>query len=484
MKKIIGYPILILLILMLGFYISNYFATKRVKDWLADNSSISYEKLNINIFSGNLKLDDFHFKDKRQKIKVVDLNLSVDIFTYLTNDKINIKSIDAENVDLNLTQTTENENDRSVDFDTINIDKIHFKNVKLSLKEKSEAFLKISDLNFKAKNISWPFADDYQWIKNSSIKVDAGALRYDLDDLHFLKSDNVTFDKNTLSFTNFAIQPTYSKSDYIDHIKTEKDLINLKTSSLAIADLDLTKQKDEKLRLHISEVQISDSDLNIYRDKTIADDHSIKPLYSQALREIGFQLQVDMLSLSSLDLTYQELMQKNEKPANLTFNSIKGQITNLHNQMETKNPEIKAGFQGKFSPNSKIDLRLSFVPDHERFYVSTYLNKIKDQSVNSFFEPAMNLKMDGQIYEIKTSISANNTKMSGDFNMAYDNLKIDVLKKDGSKNGFLSTVGNIFVKNNDVKETVKINNLKRDKTKSFWNYIWSFHREGLKKVML
>ena len=124
-----------------------------------------------------------------------------------------------------------------------------------------------------------------------------------------------------------------------------------------------------------------------------------------------------------------------------------------------------------------IDFRMSFVPDHERFYVSTFLKNVKDQSVNGFFKPALNLKMNGQIDEIKTSISANNTTMSGDFNMAYDNLKIDVLKKDGSKNGFLSTVGNIFVKNNDVKEKVKIDNLKRDKTKSFWNYIWSFHRK-------
>ena len=109
---------------------------------------------------------------------------------------------------------------------------------------------------------------------------------------------------------------------------------------------------------------------------------------------------------------------------------------------------------------------------------------MEDQAVNAFFKPAMNLKMDGKIDEIQTSFSGNNSTMSGDFTMAYDNLKIDILKKDGTKNDFVSFVGNIFVENNDKKEAVKVDNLKRDKTKSFWNYIWSFHREGLKKAML
>ena len=484
MKKFLLYSILLILVLIIGFFATDYYVAKKVKSFLDEQEVLSYKELNVNTFSGNLSLEDFHFDDDHQNIKIKEFDLSIDVFAYLTEDKIKIESIRAENVDLNLTQSTENENEPSVDFDTLNIDKIHLKNAKLSLKDKSKELLEITKLNLQANDISWPLANEYQWIKNSNLKVDAGALRYDLDDLHFLKSDNFTYDKTSLSFTDFAIQPKYSKSDYVNHIKTEKDLINLKTSSLAITDFDLKKGKNEKLRLHIPQVQISDSNLDIYRDKTIADDHSVKPLYSKALRELGFQLRVDTLSLSSLDLTYQELLDKNEQACKIKFNSIKGQVTNLHNSIGAKNPEIKVGFKGKFTANSMIDFRMSFVPDHERFYVSTFLKKIKDQSVNGFFKPALNLKMNGQIDEIKTSISGNNTTMSGDFNMAYDNLKIDVLKKDGSKNGFLSTVGNIFVKNNDVKEKVKIDNLKRDKTKSFWNYVWSFHREGLKKVML
>lgn len=484
MKKFLLYATLLIIILIIGFFAIDYYVAKKVKNSLDKQSSISYKELNINTFFGSLSLEDFHFDDDFQNVKVKKCDVSIDIFDYLMQDEIKIESITAENLDLNLNQSKDDKNESSFDIDTLNIDKIHLKNAKLSLRNKSEKLLDITKLNIQADNISWPLADDYLWLKNSNLKVDAVEFRYELDELHFLKTDNFTFDKKTLSCTNFTIQPKYSKSDYIDYIKTEKDRIQLKTSSLAINNLYLSKEKNKKLRLHIPQMQINDSDLNIYRDKTIADDHSIKPLYSQALRELGFQVQVDTFSLSSLDLTYQEFINKNKKACEIKFNSIKGQVTNLHNSINANQPEIKAGFQGKFTPNSMIDFRLNFVPDHERFYISTFLKNIEDQAVNGFFEPAMNLKMDGRIDEIKTSISANNSTMSGDFKLTYDKLKIDVLQQDGSKNGFLSTVGNIFVKNNDVKETIKINDLKRDKTKSLWNYIWSFHLEGLKKVML
>ena len=484
MKKFLLYTTLLIIILFIGFFAIDYYVGKKVKNSLDKQSSISYKELKVNTFLGSLSLEDFHFDNDFQNIKVKKCDVSIDIFAYITQDEIKIENITAENLDLNLNQSKDDKNESSFDIDTLNIDEIHLKNAKLSLKDNSEKLLEITKLNLQADNISWPLADDYKWLKNSNLKVDAVEFHYEMDKLHYLKTDNFTFDKKTLTCTNLTIQPKYSKSDYIDHIKTEKDRIQLKTSSLAINNFDLSKGKNKKLRLHIPQMQINDSDLNIYRDKTIADDHSFKPLYSQALRELGFQLQVDTLSLSSLNLTYQELINKNEKACEIKFNSINGQVTNLHNSINAPQPEIKADFQGKFTPNSMIDFRLSFVPDHERFYISTFLKNIEDHAVNGFFEPAMNLKMKGRIDEIKTSISANNSTMSGDFKLTYDNLKIDVLQKDGSKNGFLSTVGNLFVKNNDVKETININDLKRDKTKSLWNYIWSFHLEGLKKVML
>jgi hypothetical protein len=127
---------------------------------------------------------------------------------------------------------------------------------------------------------------------------------------------------------------------------------------------------------------------------------------------------------------------------------------------------------------------LSFVPDHEDFFLSTLLKRVEDKSVNGFFAPAMRMELDGTINQIQTSFSGNNTQMNGDFQIAYKKLKLNILNKDGGKNNFASLLSNVFIKNKDVNTTYKLKEIERDNTKSFWNYVWTFHLEGLKKSLL
>ena len=65
--------------------------------------------------------------------------------------------------------------------------------------------------------------------------------------------------------------------------------------------------------------------------------------------------------------------------------------------------------------------------------------------------------------------------------------KLHVLKKDRErKNKVLSFLANIVVKNSSKNGGISKNvgEVKRDKTKSFWNYFWSCLEAGLKKVFI
>jgi hypothetical protein len=74
--------------------------------------------------------------------------------------------------------------------------------------------------------------------------------------------------------------------------------------------------------------------------------------------------------------------------------------------------------------------------------------------------------------------------MNGDFQIAYKKLKLNILNKDGGKNNFASLLSNVFIRNKDVNTTYNLKEIERDNTKSFWNYVWTFHLEGLKKSLL
>ena len=65
--------------------------------------------------------------------------------------------------------------------------------------------------------------------------------------------------------------------------------------------------------------------------------------------------------------------------------------------------------------------------------------------------------------------------------MKHQDFKVSILKQDGEKNKLLSSVANIFVKTNSDKypESVVVQGVKRDPSKSFFNLFWKGVEEGL-----
>ncbi|MFO7744459.1 MAG: hypothetical protein R6V36_03635 [Psychroflexus sp.] len=483
MKTYIRFTLAILLMLIVGFFVTNFFVSKKVKTLLTEEKSLSFSGFDVNAFTGNLSLKDVKFDDVSNTIKIKEIDINVDILHYFLNEEIIIESIDAEELDLKLISSSDSKTKEGRKLKIVRIEKIKLKDANLIYDNKNKTVFELFKLNLKAENVTWPLDKNYKWLENETIAIDAKKLRYTMDTLHDLTSEAFQFSKHLLTFTDFSIKPKFTKSDYVNHIKKEKDLLNMKSKILKITGIGLQK-KDSLLHVTSNKIQIDSTDFNIYRDKTIADDTSYKALYSKSLRELDFQLSIDSLMISKLDLTYQELLNNDRKASEIKFNAIEARVLNIHNSLNAKRPDIKVEAKAKFSEGSEIIFNYNFVPDHEQFYVSTDLKQIEDKSINGFFAPAMRMEMDGTINEIRTSIAGSNTEMNGDFTIAYEKLKLNILKKDGSKNNFASLISNAILRNKDVYNQYKLEKVKRDRTKSFWNYVWTFHLQGLKKSLL
>ena len=86
------------------------------------------------------------------------------------------------------------------------------------------------------------------------------------------------------------------------------------------------------------------------------------------------------------------------------------------------------------------------------------------------------------------TIDGNNTVSQVDLKINYDKFKINVLNKKGDKkNGFLSAIANVFVSKDSDKSEGDFREgsgeVKRDKTKSFFNYLWLNAEKGLKSSL-
>lgn len=473
----------ILLFLILCFYVTNFFVSQKVESLLEQEKNLSYSGFNVNVFLGNLTLKDLKLDDAGHRIKVKKIDMNIDILHYLFNSEIIIQKINAEGLDVKLMSSLNSKSEKRKTIDIKSIKKINIRDADITYKNEDKTVFELSKMNFKAKDLNWPLDENYEWITNETLEIDAKDLKFNMDTLHNLNSETFEFSNQLLSFKNFSIHPKFNKSEYINHIKTEKDLMNLKSNTLKISGFELFR-KDSILQIKSKKIQIDSTQFNIYRDKTIADDISVKSLYSQALRELDFQLSIDSLLISEMDITYQELIQKDRKVGSITFNSIQAEILNIHNSLNEEESKISVEAHSRFSKGSEIIFNFNFVPDHEQFYVSTSLKRIEDESINNFFASAVRMEIDGTINKIKTSSTGNNFQMNGDFSIAYDKLKLNILKNDGSKNNFASLISNAIIKNRDVDESYQLESIKRDATKSFWNYVWTFHLQGLKKSLL
>lgn len=79
----------------------------------------------------------------------------------------------------------------------------------------------------------------------------------------------------------------------------------------------------------------------------------------------------------------------------------------------------------------------------------------------------------------------NRNEAKGDMQLAYRGFKVNILK-DGEqqRKSLLSRLANLIIKNDVADEDVEQEeiNTTRDKTKSFWNFLWLCIRDGALKT--
>jgi hypothetical protein len=138
--------------------------------------------------------------------------------------------------------------------------------------------------------------------------------------------------------------------------------------------------------------------------------------------------------------------------------------------------------------SSPLRVTWSFnIPEEsDAFTIMGHLQNIDTQKTDPITKPLMNARTDGQIKEVKFALNGNTRHGKGTFAINYDDLKVDILKKDGKKeNKIVSAVANMVVKNdsdNKLKEThVEVDRIQH---KSVFNFLWRFVEQGLKQNVL
>nr|WP_314494762.1 hypothetical protein [uncultured Chryseobacterium sp.] len=296
------------------------------------------------------------------------------------------------------------------------------------------------------------------------------------------------FDKNKMKLDQFAMKPMVSRAQFIRMIPVEKDLYDLKADQVtAVGEWDFFS---ENKFIHATDVTVLSADANIFRSKVPADDPKEKLLYSKLLRDIKIPMFIDRFQLKNSVLEYEEDTPKSSGPGKLTFTGFNMTVKNLNSaKMKGKPTQVDIRIDCTFMKSTPLSVRWGFnTADHsDRFTIAGKLSDISAAALNAFVVPYMSVTAAGTIQEMLFNFKGNPEGIGGTFNIKHKDLKVSILDKDSKKKkGVLSAVVNIFVKSDSGKfpESVMVEDVKRDPTKSFFNLFWKGIEDGLKKTLI
>ncbi len=334
------------------------------------------------------------------------------------------------------------------------------------------------EMNNQTVKDSWPF-------RTRNYQFSAKSFLYTIP-FYTLSATNIKADKNKAELRNFSMKPTVSRAQFIRQIPTERDLYDLKAQQVqASGTWDLVSGKKF---IELDRLLLNGVDANIFRSKIPADDLKEKPLYSALLRSIRFPVFVKTLKLQNSRLVYEEDTKKSDGPGKLIFSNFELLGHNINSRIAGRPTQIPLDVRCRFMDVSPMQVRwtLDTASPQDAFSIAGNITGLPAQQINTFIEPYLKIRATGRINDLSFDFKGNRVGLGGVLRMKHENLKVEVLKKDGDKNEVLSAVANIFVRSDSEKfpASVPVKEVERDKTKSFFNLFWKGIEQGLKKTLL
>lgn len=416
---------------------------------------------------------------KVNKWKFIDNKLKIDV------DNVLISNLNGK------IKSPENPKNKKPTFDGIAfplmVRNVQLKNSNLILGKQNNP-LQLNDLNATLKNLEMnestirgkiPFKVGYYGFSTRNFNYKTQFYR--------ISASLLKLNKSAAQISNFEMIPTLSRAEFIRKIPTEKDLYNLKVNQIAMnGNWDFESSNPY---LNASKMTLDGINAEIFRSKIPKDDLSEKPLYSKLLRSIKFPLYIQNTDIKNSFLQYEEDTKKSDGPGKLTFNHFNMNVKNLNSgKMNGMPTHVPIEIHCKFMNVSPMNVKWSFdtAKMDDAFAISGNISDLPAAEINPFIEPYLKIRATGDISDLIFDFKGNYKGLNGLLKMKHKNLRVSILKETGEKNKLLSAVANIFVRTDSGKypESVPVDDVPRDKTKSFFNLFWKGIEEGLKKTLI
>ncbi|MDG3582989.1 hypothetical protein [Galbibacter pacificus] len=475
--------ILAVIVLIMG---GNLLVEKKIRDKLQEINGYKIEtaSIDVNLLTRSVSAVDIDIDDTLKNtfsIKKIALS-GISITSLFGSDSIVIGELKVENLDALLHRKKSRKNSSKKQKQLI-IKKLVLKDTRFTYKDTTEKnIVKTEKINGHVFDLHINPASEHKKIDYKKIDFEVDNVLLPMNYYQNFLVGKLILKDDYIKTASVKIKTIYDKNELQKHLKTERDWISLTIDSLNIYNYKRDKL-NENYTYSSEKIDIIQGNLEVYRDKGLPDDTRYKPLYSKALRNLPFDIDVPELNIYKSRITYEEKV--NDSPGKIVFTDVSSTIKNINTLKEDGETliDIESKFMGdadfkllwKFNINNKADF----------FTLHGKMEHLNAEKINDFVEPNMNIITSGSITSLLFDVDANENNATGTFQMKYDDFVVNIKKKNKNVvNKFISTIANIFVKNTkEDNEKVDIK-VERNKEKSFFNYFWLCVREGTIQTVL
>lgn len=494
-KSIIILVTSVILLVVAVFLLKNYHEN-RIESQIQKigGKALTYQTLDISLLQRQVVLEEVEYQKEGKIVKIPKVVFEgIQFLDYISGNELTINHVRVKKPKIMIHKENDSVQEPSKDQKTsefsknITIKEFEAVNGQFQIKKQDSTKLFISFPEFRLSGVEIDSSTVNEKIpfvyKNYHFEGDSVVIK--LGKFHNMVAKEVLLDTSRAVVSHLRIIPNEDKIDFQKQLEYEKDRISLTLDSIAITSPDLEFINDS---LHFSSPKtlISGVDFHIYRDKSLPDSPKKKLLYQALLRKSPVKLKLEQIEIRKSQLVYEEKVVANEPAAKIGFYGIGGEIKDLTNfNLNRENfPETKIDLSASFLNVAPLDMEWSFNVGTlaKKFSISGSFGTVPADAINRYLKLSMNKAARGKIKSLSFNFSGNEDVATGDVRVEYDRFKIIILGEDGEeKQGFLTTLANLFVDNDGYSGSYVVEDvtITRDKTKSFWNYIWSGIRKGL-----
>lgn len=297
-----------------------------------------------------------------------------------------------------------------------------------------------------------------------------------------------------LRMSQISVKPMFNREQYKAKIGWQADMYDVNATNIIVDKMDLKKFLSEKSLL-IGAITLQ-ADFHIFNDKTLPNDSTKKKtgkFFYEDLLAPHKAINIRTVNIKSSTIAYEEKAGKSGMTGTISFNDVDGQLTNITNIPDQLLKDNVMKLQSSSRIMGVIPLRslwkMSLSTNDGSFHVTGNVGAFMPEVMNPVLEPlGMASIRTGSVSQLDFEINGTHRESSGTVLLNYDNLRVDLLKKDKEdslkKKGFISFLTNADIKNKYHSQKPKDYVFKKNSDIPFFALLWNSVYEGAKNIAL